>query len=145
MTTLAPNFTATAEPADVAKPWPGTLCPLGERAALRLVSGGPGPATALVSGEIDLDCAAALDAALRSILHNCSRGVVVNLAAVSFCDCSGLRALSAARAQARNDDRYFAIGAHSHAASRLLELADARCLLAGTDWTEPSKGGRRGH
>ncbi|MCM2419104.1 STAS domain-containing protein [Streptomyces sp. RKAG293] len=43
-----------------------------------------------LSGDIDLDSAPLLNAALEQCLHDGSRTIDVDLSAVTFCDCTGL-------------------------------------------------------
>jgi len=108
---------------------PGTVRRLGAYTTVRLTADGPAPVTVFVDGEIDLACADELTALLCGTLETHPQGIDVNLASVDFFDCRGLRVLLDARVCARRLGRYFAVGAHSPAVGRLLEMTNTRSLL----------------
>ncbi|WP_306327438.1 STAS domain-containing protein [Streptomyces venezuelae] len=92
--------------------------------------------TLLVSGEIDAATGSALLRALTDALRAHPGGVALDLSAVTFCDCAGLRSLLAARYQhldlGRRPLRVVAAGPRM---TRLLQLT-------GTGWLfeEPMAG-----
>jgi anti-anti-sigma factor len=104
----------------------GVVRRLGARTTVRLTVDGPAPAAVFVAGEIDLACADELAVVLCATLDAYPQGMDLDLAAVRFCDCRGLRALLTAQAFARRRGRHFALGRHSPAVARLLDLSDTR-------------------
>jgi anti-anti-sigma factor len=132
MTTLDRTLCLTGEPEAPARASPrsGTVHRLGERTTVRLVCDGPAPVAVIVSGELDLACADEFAAVLCATLDTRPQGVELDLASVRFCDCRGLGALLIARACARRRGRHFALGPHSPAVARLLELTGNRSILA---------------
>jgi anti-anti-sigma factor len=112
---------------------PGEVHRLSAYATIRLAASGPAPVTVFVTGDIDLACADELAALLRTTVGAYSQGVDLDLAAVCFCDCRGLRAVLTAQVFARRRGRHFALGPHSPAVARLLELTGARSVLATSD------------
>ncbi|MFF3216998.1 STAS domain-containing protein [Streptomyces sp. NPDC002886] len=57
----------------------------------------PGSTLLTVSGEIDLDTAPQLQAAVDAARHGPGRALLLDMAGVDFCDCSGLTVLMRAR------------------------------------------------
>ena len=110
--------------------------PLGMHAAIVVTSDGQGPASAAVTGELDLACADALTAALCSALDEHAAGVLLDLAAVDFFDCAALHALERARDHAAHRGRRFALERSSAAVDLVLDLA--RPLWCAT--TRPAPG-----
>ncbi|MCX5231909.1 STAS domain-containing protein [Streptomyces sp. NPDC006553] len=93
--------------------------------------------TVVVRGEIDSATAPQLRRSLLDALHAHPEGVTLDLAAVTFCDCAGLRAFLTARAawgaphQRLDSGRVpVALGAVSPRMTRLLQLTGAGELLA---------------
>lgn len=107
--------------------------------APRLPSNGPHPSmtvevtpagTVVVSGEIDSATASELHRTLRLALLAHPAGVTLDLAAVTFCDCAGLRAVLTARHLHLDGGRHaLALGPVSPRVARLLELTGTRALL----------------
>ncbi|MEF2529352.1 MULTISPECIES: STAS domain-containing protein [Streptomyces] len=93
-------------------PVPAATPPAGGRCVVR------------VSGEMDIDHAAALRTALDAAISRAPDrvDVVVDLRNSSFCDSSGLTVLLAAREKARADGHALRLAAPSHQLLRLLEL-----------------------
>lgn len=92
--------------------------------------------TVLVSGEIDAATAPALLRTLTRALRAHPGGVALDLSAVTFCDCAGLRAFLAARYQHLDTVRFpLRVVAASPRMTRLLRLT-------GTGWLfeEPRTG-----
>ncbi|MFI9115957.1 STAS domain-containing protein [Streptomyces venezuelae] len=84
--------------------------------------------TLLVSGEIDASTASTLLRALTDALRAHPEGVALDLSAVTFCDCAGLRAFLAARYQHLDIGRLpLRVVAASPRMTRLLRLT-------GTGW-----------
>lgn len=83
-----------------------------------------------VAGELDLAVTDSLSAALQSRLDRCPTGeVLLDLSAVSFCDCVGLRALLRAQAHAAGRGQTLRLHGASQAVLRILELTDCRHLF----------------
>jgi anti-anti-sigma factor len=131
MTTLGWTPMLTDEPGTPARVnlRSGMVHRLSKYATVRLDADGPAPVTVFIDGEIDLASADRLAAILRAALDSDPRGMDLDLTSVRFCDVSGLRALLIARAHARSRGRHFALGPHSPAVARLLELTDTRSML----------------
>ncbi|WP_159011861.1 STAS domain-containing protein [Streptomyces sp. NRRL F-5123] len=75
-----------------------------------------------VHGEVDLDCSGMLHQALVDCLTATPRGVDLDLAGVTFFDCSGLNALLRARALAQATCAALNVTAVSTAVTRVLDL-----------------------
>ncbi|MER6198387.1 STAS domain-containing protein [Streptomyces sp. NPDC001586] len=88
-----------------------------------------------VSGEIDLDRASLLRDALHAAITrpDCPNEIVVDLAALTFCDSSGLNALLQARLTAHEHGRQIRLHAPTAQVIHLLELT-------GTDQLFPITG-----
>ncbi|MFG2837782.1 STAS domain-containing protein [Streptomyces zaomyceticus] len=125
--------------------------------APRLPSTGPHPSmtlevtpagTVVVSGEIDSATASELLRSLRLALLAHPAGVTLDLAAVTFCDCAGLRAVLTARhPHIDGGRRALTLGPVSPRVARLLELTGTRELLGvpkpvGKGPVEPDRGDR---
>lgn len=104
------------------RPRPGTVHRLGAYTTVRMITHGPAPTTVRVDGEIDLACADEFADLLCAALDAHPHGIELDLTSVRFFDCRGLRALLIAQAAARAGGRHFALGPHSPAVARLLEL-----------------------
>jgi len=135
MTALDWTPSSADEPEDPAQTRlrPGAVRRLGKHATVRLTAHGSAPVTVFVAGDIDLACADELGAVLRTALDGYPQGIDLDLASVRFCDCLGLRTLLAVGACAGRLGRHFALGPHSPAIARLLELTGAQSVLAITD------------
>ncbi|MFE4600114.1 STAS domain-containing protein [Kitasatospora indigofera] len=85
-----------------------------------------GPASE-ATGELDLDAAPILHAALRRALMTGPPGtiLIIDLAGVTFCDSSGLNALLLARMAAERAGRTLHLARPSHAVARLLKITGA--------------------
>ncbi|WP_406055484.1 STAS domain-containing protein [Streptomyces sp. NBC_01077] len=87
--------------------------------------------TVVVSGEIDRATASQLHQSLIAALHAHPEGVTLDLAAVTFCDCVGLRAFLAARHQHLDGGRCpLTLGPVSPRMTRLLQLTGTGELFA---------------
>ncbi|RSS58113.1 STAS domain-containing protein [Streptomyces sp. WAC06614] len=91
-----------------------------------------GPYVVRVSGDMDVDHAEQLTAALTVALSRAPRGadLVVDLCHSSFCDSAGLNVLLAARQRACTEGKHLVLAAPSHQMIRLLELTGAEDLFA---------------
>lgn len=79
--------------------------------------------TVIAFGELDQGGAPELSAVLDRFLHRGAGRLVVDFSGVSFCDCSGLRALLQGREQARARGVIFELmGARAPVVTRLLAL-----------------------
>lgn len=96
----------------------------GPRLCCRLVQDTTEAVVLAVAGEIDLASAEEVDAALDPFI-DADRPVLLDMRAVTFIDCCGLRSLQ--RARARN--RQFALLAPSQPVLRLLELVGPKAPL----------------
>ncbi|MFD7965200.1 STAS domain-containing protein [Streptomyces zaomyceticus] len=86
--------------------------------------------TVVVSGEIDSATASALRRTLRLALLAHPAGVTLDLSAVTFCDCAGLRVVLTARHQHLDGGRHaLTLGPVSPRVMRLLELTGTREVL----------------
>lgn len=135
-----PNTHPTAG-ADTAAPASGSAIratPLGTHAAIVVASGGRGPATAMVTGELDLACSDALAAALCAALDECAAGVALDLGAVDFFDCAALHALERAREHAARRGRRLTLERSSAAVDLVFELT--RPLWSKTAWPVAESG-----
>ncbi|MEU8840486.1 STAS domain-containing protein [Streptomyces roseus] len=98
----------------------------GERSAIRVEPDGTGGALVLLAGEFDQDCASELRDVLASALGAYARGLVLDLAEVTFCDCACLNVLLRVRLEAGYDPvrrvPRFRVRDISPRVSRLLEL-----------------------
>ncbi|MFD3994434.1 STAS domain-containing protein [Streptomyces sp. NPDC058548] len=87
--------------------------------------------TVVVSGEIDSATAPHLRRSLLAALHAHPEGVTLDLAAVTFCDCAGLRAFLTARAvRAERAAPVLAVGPVSPRMTRLLQLTGTEGLFS---------------
>ncbi|MFF4101884.1 STAS domain-containing protein [Streptomyces sp. NPDC001903] len=105
------------------------------RSTVRVRPDGAGGALVVVAGEIDQDCAPELGEALASALRAHPGAMVVDLAGVTFCDCTCLNVLLQAR---RKAGARFSVRNISARMSRLLELT-------GTCAYFPNGAGPRAH
>ncbi|HWG01328.1 MAG TPA: STAS domain-containing protein [Trebonia sp.] len=110
-------------------PASGTERKLSTVAGIRIITDGPGPVSAVVTGELDLACVRALTNALCEAVDAHPAGVCVDLTNVDFCGCCAVRSLLTARTFAVDLGREFAIGSQSQTVARVLELTNARSLL----------------
>ncbi|MFF1510346.1 STAS domain-containing protein [Streptomyces sp. NPDC058326] len=86
--------------------------------------------TVRVSGEIDSDTAPHLHRTLMAALCAHPEGVTLDLSAVTFCDCAGLRAFLAARLAHLDGGRCpLALGPVSPRMARLLRLTGTEGLF----------------
>ncbi|MEU7203021.1 ANTAR domain-containing protein [Streptomyces sp. NPDC045470] len=86
-------------------------------------------AAVAVHGELDLAACGKVESGLHDALNRSSRGVDLDLGAVTFCDCSGLNMLLRLRRRAAAQGKTVVIVASSRAVERLLELTEARGLF----------------
>ncbi|MFI6847742.1 STAS domain-containing protein [Kitasatospora sp. NBC_00085] len=94
-------------------------------------------------GEIDIDTAPRLRRELTAALA-ANRDVVVDLAEVTFMDCSGLRALVQARNQADRQGKHLVLRGAGRPVARLLGLTGlTRRLATPCHRSAPETGGRR--
>ncbi|MFH0519981.1 ANTAR domain-containing protein [Streptomyces sp. M41] len=84
-----------------------------------------------VCGELDLDNSERLRGTLRDALSRSVRGVDLDLAEVSFCDCSALNILLGLRRRALKQAKTVTIRTASPVVDRLLALSGTRNLFAG--------------
>lgn len=119
------------------------------RAASQGVSGvvavvfepGPERVLARVSGEIDTDDAAELREDFNAALAASHGGLDVDLAAVTFCDSSGLRVLLDVNQLARQAGKSLVLTALSRPVARLLRITEAQRVLTVHSWPpETSQG-----
>jgi anti-anti-sigma factor len=94
---------------------------------------GDGRTRVTVSGEIDHDTAPPLKAALTRALGDRGDLLEVDLAAVHFCDCSGLSVLLYIRACAEDCGVTLTLTRAGSAVLRLLALTETRALFTLTD------------
>lgn len=92
--------------------------------------------TVAAAGEIDLDTVPDLRYALRKALAASVRGVDLDLAAVDFCDCSGLNVLLRVRQRALQDGKTVVIRSASAVVERLLALSETASLFTPTSETD---------
>ncbi|MCW8097978.1 anti-sigma factor antagonist [Streptomyces tauricus] len=92
--------------------------------------------TVAAAGEIDLDTVPDLRYALRKALAASVRGVDLDLAAVDFCDCSGLNVLLRVRQRALQDGKTVVIRSVSAVVERLLALSETASLFTPTSETD---------
>lgn len=78
-----------------------------------------------MTGELDLACAHALTAALRSALGRHAQGVTLDLSGVEFFDCAALHALEHARHHAERVGRPLTLERSSPAVDLVLRLTDS--------------------
>lgn len=88
-----------------------------------------GRALVTIGGEIDLCTEQALVSALREAVGRGARGVDLDLTGTTFCDCSGLRALLAARHHAQRSGKTLTIRAASRPVQRLLSATGTQALF----------------
>ncbi|WP_405605040.1 STAS domain-containing protein [Streptomyces sp. NBC_01410] len=101
------------------------------RVALTVTAAAGHRARVVVVGEIDLDSAADLRRVLTGALH-ASAALEIDLARVTFCDCSGLHALMNTWYRARSRGQTVAVIDASPCVRRLLELTGTLGLLTAT-------------
>ncbi len=82
-----------------------------------------------VRGELDMDTAHQITAAVEDALLSRPRILIVDLRAVTFCDCAGLRSLLRARRRATDSGATFHLGPASTAVLRLLEITGLGAAL----------------
>jgi anti-sigma B factor antagonist len=80
------------------------------------------PLTVTVRGDVDLATAPDLEAKVREAFDQSPSSVVIDLAALSFIDSSGLRALVAVSNEARSRDLAIALRSVPRHAQRVLEM-----------------------
>ncbi len=121
-----PELTSVAH-ADV-EPAVSARCPLvttlrfdGDRAVVK------------VRGELDLDNSERLRGVLREALSRSARGIELDLADVSFCDCSTLDILLSVRRQALKQAKTVTVRSTGAVVDRLLALTGTRTLFARSD------------
>ena len=73
-------------------------------------------------GDVDLCSAPALERHLSAVLAGQAPAIVLDLSAVTFLDCAGLRVLLAARRRAASQGSPFSLAAPQRAVTRLLQL-----------------------
>ncbi|MER7951896.1 STAS domain-containing protein [Streptomyces sp. NPDC096079] len=100
-----------------------------EQLLIRLTTDMEGNVRALVRGEIDIQGAPELHRALARVLDGTHGCLVVNLAEVSFCDCSALNVLLRLNARARRTRGRLILEAPSTQVTRLLSLTRSRNIF----------------
>lgn len=90
---------------------------------------GPECTMLVLDGEIDLSALSTLRAALGHCLDQHPADLVVDVAAVGFCDCAGVRELNSAARRTRADGGRFRLLGADASLRRLCELAGARDML----------------
>ncbi|WP_168220757.1 STAS domain-containing protein [Streptomyces sp. RFCAC02] len=85
-------------------------------------------------GEFDIETRELLHRELSGGLRDAARGVVLDLAGVTFWDCSSLNVLLAARRAASREGKTVTIRVAGPSAHRILELTGALPLLAAPDY-----------
>jgi anti-anti-sigma factor len=95
-----------------------------------------GDITVRVRGELDMDSVEPLRSVLEDSVSRCARRVELDLSGVTFCDCSGLNLLLAARRRAVLRGRSLTVRVASSAVRRLLVNTDTWPLFADTQPTE---------
>jgi anti-sigma B factor antagonist len=83
----------------------------------------------MVEGELDLATAGHLELAVRDSVRAGALHVALDLAGVTFMDCSGLHALSGAQRMVRSAEGRLRIVALSPAVERILAPSDLRRAL----------------
>ncbi|MFJ6782857.1 STAS domain-containing protein [Streptomyces yangpuensis] len=91
-----------------------------------------------VSGAIDMDDSAVLREDLTAALAASHGGLDIDLAAVTFCDSSGLHVLLDLHAQALETGKALVLTALSRPVTRLLHITDARRVLTVLDRSSAS-------
>jgi anti-anti-sigma factor len=99
------------------------------RLTITVTAAAGGRARVVVVGEIDLDSAADLRRVLAAALQ-ASTGLEIDLARVSFCDCSGLHVLMDTRHESLSSGQTAAVIDASPCVRRLLGLTGTLDLLA---------------
>ncbi|MEV4431092.1 STAS domain-containing protein [Streptomyces sp. R-07] len=107
-----------------------------EQLVIRLAPDETGRGRVLVRGEIDIQGAPDLHQALVLALGTGSGRLLVNLAEVSFSDCSGLNVLLKINARARRMGVAFVLEAPSASVDRLLSLTKSRKVFTIRDVPE---------
>ncbi|WP_234021134.1 anti-sigma factor antagonist [Streptomyces sp. 142MFCol3.1] len=92
-------------------------------------------------GEIDVDTEDTLRLGLREALDRSITGLDLDLSAVDFCDCSGLRVLTQLRQQALEHGKTLVLQAASPAVERLLTMTGTRCLFTTADSEDSRRDG----
>ncbi|MFE3037874.1 anti-sigma factor antagonist [Streptomyces canus] len=97
------------------------------------------------SGEIDFDSSPALGQVLQDALDHSADGVDVDLAQITFCDCSGLDILLHVRSRAREAAKTLTVRVSNPAVLRLFQLTGTTDVLTPTDTAHtPGTGGVEG-
>lgn len=115
----------------------GAQCPL--VTALRLNGD---RVTVKVRGELDLDSSEQFRGVLREALSRSVRGIDLDLADVSFCDCSALNVLLTLRHRALEQSKTVAIDSTGTAVDRLLTLSGTHMLFAPSGQADQDAAGR---
>ncbi|QMU76717.1 STAS domain-containing protein [Streptacidiphilus sp. PB12-B1b] len=104
----------------------------GDAVSMRVVRSGTGSPAVAVGGDLDLDCAPALQQLIAVTASRCPAGqpLELDLREVTFCDCSGLRVLMAARERQLARGGSLCIVAAGPAVLRLLEISGVAHLFA---------------
>ncbi|WP_371483697.1 STAS domain-containing protein [Kitasatospora sp. NBC_00315] len=82
-----------------------------------------------VRGEIDMDTAHQITSAVEDGLLARPRILILDLRAVTFCDCAGLRSLLRARQRVTNAGATFHLGPASATVRRILDITGAAAAL----------------
>jgi anti-sigma B factor antagonist len=93
---------------------------------------GPGVATVVVRGEVDLENVTDLRSTLDEVVATTNGDIVIDLAEVSYLDSSGLHELLSARDHLAALDRRFIVRRPSPIVLRLFEICDVSELFAGS-------------
>ncbi|MFD0369638.1 STAS domain-containing protein [Streptomyces sp. NPDC127114] len=102
-----------------------------------VVEPGPLRVVAHLSGEIDMDNAAGLRRDLAAALESSSRGLDVDLSAVTFFDSQGLHVLEGLNRLARKAGKTLILTALSRPVARLLHVTGAQHVFIVRGWPPP--------
>ncbi|MET9881263.1 STAS domain-containing protein [Actinacidiphila glaucinigra] len=107
---------------------PGGTRSFSDRATMSLAARGTGGAVAVITGEVDVGCAADLERCLVGAMRAHPEGLELDLSGVTFFDCAGLNALLEARTF-QNRGGNLTIKVMSPRVARVLDLTETRALL----------------
>ena len=99
---------------------------------------GPEQTMLVLDGEIDLSALSTLRAALGRCVEQRPASLVVDVAAVGFCDCAGVRELNTAARRTRDCGGRFRLLGADASLRRVCELAGARDVLAACAPPDPA-------
>ncbi|MHA6763973.1 STAS domain-containing protein [Streptacidiphilus sp. PAMC 29251] len=82
-----------------------------------------------VSGAMDYDTSPALERALADLVQDGAHHLVLDMAAVDFCDSSGINALIRALARAKQEQGSLALAAATHRVQGVLEMTGVDAVI----------------